>query len=62
LAYEAPYRVVVTASPGLRKSYGWEIVRDEEKRRVVRQSSVAYRSMEEAYEHGAVALKLLLRA
>ena len=56
---ETPYRLVVRAktSSGSKKGYIWEIVREDEERRVVRASSAAYKSMEEAYTQGAMALK-----
>ena len=57
--YETPYRVVVRArtSSGSKKGYIWEIVCEDEELRVVRASSVSYKSMEEAYTNGAMALK-----
>jgi hypothetical protein len=57
--YETLYRLVVIArtSSGSKKGYFWEIVREDEERRVVHTSSAAYKSMEEAYTNGAMALE-----
>ncbi len=57
--YQTSYRLVVRArtSSGSKKGYVWEIVRENEERRVVRASSAAYKSMEEAHTNGAMALK-----
>jgi hypothetical protein len=59
--YETPYRVVVRArtSSGSKKGYIWEIVREDEERRVVHASSISYKSMEEAHTDGVMALKEL---
>ena len=59
--YETPYRLVVRAgtSSSSKKGYIWEIVCEDEELRVIRASSVSYKSMEEAYTNGAMALKEL---
>jgi len=60
--YQPPHRLIVKArSPtGTRKGYFWEIVRDNQAQGVIQRSSESYRSMEEAYEFGAVILSQTL--
>jgi len=51
------YRVVVKARPG-RKGFVWEIHPDEDHtQHLVGRSEGSYRTMEEAYSAGAIALK-----
>jgi hypothetical protein len=53
-------RLVVKARTSGRKDYVWEIVReDDHPQPLIDRSSESYRSMEEAYTHGSVALSLV---
>jgi hypothetical protein len=55
------YRLIVKARTGRPKGYGWEIFHDDdEMRRPVSRSLGSYKTMEEAYTKGSVALDRLL--
>jgi hypothetical protein len=60
--YVPPHRLIVRArSPsGATSGYFWEIIRDNEKQSVVRQSPKSFKTMEEAYTVGAVILNQTL--
>jgi hypothetical protein len=54
------FRLVVKARTSGRKDYVWEIVReDDHPQPLIDRSSSSYRSMEEAFTHGSVALALV---
>ena len=54
------YRVVVKARPAGRKGFVWEIHSDDDHRQLsVSRSEGSYRTMEEAYSAGTIALKQL---
>jgi hypothetical protein len=57
--HQSPCRLVVKARTPIGPTSGfvWEIIRDAPERQVVSRSSVSYSSMEDAYEHGAIAIK-----
>jgi hypothetical protein len=60
-----PYRLLVRAAEGSsRKGFVWEILPISRDRSPIpiRRSARSYRSMEEAYDHGVVALKTLSRS
>ena len=59
---EAPiYRLVVKARTAGHKGYVWEIIRDweDQTRDPVQRSEASYKTMEEAYTQGTVALNRL---
>jgi hypothetical protein len=57
--YEAPYRLVVKAASSSRKGFIWEIFGGEPKQTVIWRSSESFKTMENAYANGAVALGLI---
>lgn len=58
MVYKAPPRLVVKprTRTGVKKGYFWEIIQDNSSESIVRQSCDSYRTMEEAYVHGAAVL------
>jgi hypothetical protein len=60
--FKAPFRLVVKArSSSGRKAFMWEIVRGNGQETSIQQSSESFKTMAEAYDHGSVALGLLLK-
>jgi hypothetical protein len=57
--YEAPYRLVVKAASSSRKGFIWEIFGGEPKQTIIWRSSESFKTMENAYANGAVALGLI---
>jgi hypothetical protein len=58
--FKADYRLVVKArSSSGRKGFIWEIVSGEAKQTCIQRSSESFKTMEDAYTQGSVALGLL---